>query len=106
MAQFYTLLKMAEYCIHIRALIMLCGQFPADSRIYEKIINPSFGTLCDLQEEPELIFQDPELAGALRWLDMLSCAKAPARSGPEEPPMPNSVRSWSGSAIVSWATEP
>lgn len=75
-AQFYTLLKMAEYCIHIRALIMLCGQFPADSRIGEKITNPSFGTLCDLQKEPELVFPDPELAGALRWLDMLSCAKS------------------------------
>lgn len=74
-AQFYTLLKMAEYCIHIRALCMLCKSDTEDPKICEKIINPSFGTLCSLQEAPELIFQDPELAGALRWLDMLSCAK-------------------------------
>lgn len=75
-AQFYTLLKIAEYCIHIRALCTLCSRSHADSGICERIINPSFGTLCDLQQEPERIFQDPELAGALRWLDMLSCAKS------------------------------
>lgn len=74
-AQFYTLLKMAEYCIHIRALCMLCSNSESDHGTCGKIINPSFGTLCGLQEEPELAFQDPELAGALRWLDMLSCTK-------------------------------
>lgn len=75
-AQFYTLLKMAEYCIHIRALCMLCRRVIADPKVCEKIVNPSFGTLCDLQQEPERIFSDPGLAGALRWLDMLSCAKS------------------------------
>lgn len=78
-AQFYALLKMAEYCIHIRALCRLCNHSEADPRTCRKIINPSFGTLCDLQEEPERIFQDPELAGALRWLDMLSCTKGTSR---------------------------
>lgn len=73
--QFYTLLKMAEYCIHIRALCRLCSGSCADPGFCRKIVNPSFGTLCSLQEEPELAFQDPELAGALRWLDMLSCTK-------------------------------
>ena len=72
--QFYEIIKICEYCIHIRALKSLCADHEYSELNSEKLIHPSFGTVSSLQKS-DYVFSDPDLAMDARLLDMLLTGK-------------------------------
>ena len=71
-AQFYNLLKMAEYCIHRRALYALSKKESVQKYTEEQLRSVSFGTWREFQNMPELVLEDPVLAEQVRTLDKLA----------------------------------
>ena len=68
-AQFYNLIKICEYCIHMQALKALCSADMPDEKKSLKLINPSLGTLVGMQMADDVI-HDISLADNARNIDM------------------------------------
>ena len=67
--QFYNLIKICEYCIHMQALKSLCTNSQSEEADSRKLLNPSLGTMNRLQNIND-IYTDPDLANDARKLDM------------------------------------
>ena len=75
-AQFYNLLKMAEYCIHVRGLYAITSeekQGKVDKKDFYKF---SIGKWNELQRIPKCMIKNRELAEQMRFLDMLCTGKS------------------------------
>ena len=71
-AQFYDLLLLAEYCIHLRALRCFSDPARTEPVPADKLRRLTLGTLADAQRIPDLRFADPDLAQSVYDMSVLA----------------------------------
>ena len=75
MTQFYNMIKICEYCIHMQALKSLCSVGELSEKTNQKLIMPPLGTMSGLQNVSAMI-EDADLAEKARRLDMMLSGKS------------------------------